>query len=174
MMRLKIICNKMNDIDDKIEMNWNISRDENVFLDVCIFVNDDSDYLQTKPYQKPINTYLYPLYSSHHPPHTFIAIIAGECIRYLRLSNSEKYYNEIRKLFYIRLIEREYPHKLIMKVFSKYNYSVDLRNYYLDINRININKKKKEEKSAIPFIIPYKSEYTQRYIKKAIYQLKYF
>ena len=32
----------------------------------------------------------------------------------------------------------------------------------------------KEEKSAIPFIIPYKSEYTQRYIKKAMYQLKLF
>ena len=64
-------------------------------------------------YQKPHHKYMYPHFSSNHPPHTFTGIVKTETTRYSRLSATTVDYNFTRQLLSIRLNSLDYPTKLI-------------------------------------------------------------
>ena len=75
-----------------------------------------------RPFQKPLNRYLYIPYSSYHPAHAKKSFIKAELIRYVRLSSQKSDFLQIRKKFMTRLRNRGYPLWFLEPIFSSILY----------------------------------------------------
>ena len=75
--------------------------------------------LDTKPYQKPMNAYLYIPMSSYHKPAVFKGFIQSEIRRYCIISTIAKDATDLCTLFRSRLIARGYPPEFLDDVLSK-------------------------------------------------------
>lgn len=82
-----------------------------------------SGYLDLRPYQKPLATYLYIPMWSDHAPHILTAWIKGELIRYVKRSNQEVYFLDIRQAFAERLIRRGYNPQTLQPVFDSVSFT---------------------------------------------------
>lgn len=94
-----------------------------IFLDLritCLW-EKERIYIKYKPYQKPINKYNYIGFGSFHKTNTQKAWITAEISRYSRRSSKKKYYIEIVKEFYRRLIRKGFPTTFLNKIFYKTN-----------------------------------------------------
>lgn len=84
------------------------------FLDLLLYQKHDYK-IQYKPYQKVLNSYIYPHFTSDIPKHIFKGIIKGETIRYIRLSQNIWDFRFMKICFTLRLLNRDYPLKFIKK-----------------------------------------------------------
>jgi hypothetical protein len=114
-----IFLRKYNKLDDLIKINWNISTNSVVFLDLIIYFNNNS--IHTKIYQKPTNIYQYIPPTSFHKHNQLHNFIGAELERFYFLSSTYKEYVETSQLFWDRLIKQGYSHSILHKIFSKFN-----------------------------------------------------
>ena len=123
LLSLHSFLNELNSMASTIKLTWNISTEEVVFLDMSVCVDHDNpSQLITRPYQKPLNRYLYIPFTSYHPTHAKRSFIKAELIRYVRLSSRRSDFLIIRKKFFHRLQNRGYPRCFLTKVFSEVHY----------------------------------------------------
>ena len=121
---------KLNNLAPTIKLSWDISKERAVFLDMVIFKDQDVPAkLVTKPFQKPLNRYLYIPFNSYHPSHSKRSFIKAELIRYVRLSSKLSDFLAIKNKFFNRLRNRGYPKWFLSDVFSEVRF--DLRWDYL-------------------------------------------
>ena len=121
---LHSFLDRLNNLAPTIKLTWNVSQQEAIFLDMVVYVDRTSPTkLSTKPYQKPLNRYLYIPFNSYHPSHAKRSFIKAELIRYVRLSSCLSAFLEIRKKFFNRLQNRGYPRRFLLEVFSEVHYS---------------------------------------------------
>ena len=120
-----------NNLTETIKIKWIVSTTQVTFLDICIF--KDGNSLAVKPYQKPLNRYLYIPFNSYHPSHTKASFITAELTRYVRLSSKKCDFLLIRRKFFNRLLNRGYPTWLLLPLFDRVSY--DHRNIYLTRKR---------------------------------------
>lgn len=64
-----------------------------------------------------MNLYLYPPYSSAHPASMIRGLVSGNLQRYFLQNTFEEDFLRITKLFYQRLRNRGYPHKILASAF---------------------------------------------------------
>jgi hypothetical protein len=91
------------------------------FLDITIFKGtqfQQNNTLNTKIYQKPMNTYGYIPHYSFHTQHIFTNFIKNELRRYHIACTNPSDYNNIRTIFKKRLLARAYPTKLVNEIFT--------------------------------------------------------
>ena len=96
------------------------------FLDLTIYKSTTfhfTNILDTKTFQKPLNLYQYPHFSSHHPHKIYKAIIKGECIRYIRTNTTYETYAATVQILKLRLRKRNYPKSFIDKATATVNYN---------------------------------------------------
>lgn len=90
------------------------------FLDMTLFVQDG--ILCTKVFQKSIHRFQYIPYMSDHPRHHLTSFIKGELTRYARLCSLKIHFEDLKRLFFDRLLRRGYPRKLLKRIFDSFNY----------------------------------------------------
>ena len=113
-----------NNLAPTIKLTWNFSQQEVNFLDMVVYVDPrNPTKLSVRPYQKPLNRYLYIPFISYHPNHAKRSFIKAELIRYVRLSSCLSDFLEIRKKFFNRLQNRGYPRRFLSEVFSEVHYN---------------------------------------------------
>ena len=86
------------------------------YLELCISLNYYTilhHKVHYQVFQKPRHKYMYPHFSSNHPQHVFTGIIKTETFRYSRLSATKNDYDFVRKIFFFRLTNLDYPAKLL-------------------------------------------------------------
>ena len=102
------------DVDDFGSLRWEVeerSREVN-FLDLTITIND-SNRIETRTYQKPMNLYLYLHHASAHPPGVLKGMIYG-CMRRYYLQNSHRSdYLRMIRLLRDRLVARGHKRALL-------------------------------------------------------------
>jgi hypothetical protein len=102
------------DVDDFGKLRWEVeerSREVN-FLDLTITIND-SNRIETRTYQKPMNLYLYLHHASAHPPGVLKGMIYG-CMRRYYLQNSHRPdYLMMIRLLRDRLVARGHNRALL-------------------------------------------------------------
>ena len=131
---LNSFLDKLNNLAPTIKLTWNISKEKAIFLDMIICKDKDfPTKLITKPYQKPLNRYLYIPFNSYHPNHSKKSFIKAELIRYVRLSSKVSDFLKIRDSFYNRLRNRGYPKWFLTEIFSEVSYN--LRSSYLSVKK---------------------------------------
>lgn len=113
------------------------------FLDITISKNIFNGQIDTSVFQKPLNKYSYISPYSFHPPTTLSGFIKGELTRYARLSNSILAYNETKKLFYQRLVNRGYKRQHLSKIFRAHKWFS------------RFEPKSNTSGTILPFVIPY-------------------
>ena len=120
----------LNNLAPTIKLTWNISHKEVAFLDTVVYTDPlHPTRLLTRPFQKPLNRYLYIPFTSYHPTHSKKSFIKAELIRYVRLSSKLSDFLSIRKKFFTRLQNRGYPKWFLLDIFSEVHY--DSRPKYL-------------------------------------------
>jgi hypothetical protein len=119
-----LILSEFNALHEKIKITTDVSQTSIVFLDLCIYLDTTNNKLLTKPFQKPMNQYLYIPYTSYHHRHMMKGWITGELKRYIRLSSRESDFLEIRKKFYDRLSDRGYPSSFTLPLFNSITYEI--------------------------------------------------
>lgn len=111
--------NILNSHHSSIKLKHTIDKKERNFLDTTIFLNTTQathNSLQTKVYFKPTDTHALLLKSSHHPKHTFKAIIKSQLIQFHGIcSNVTDFHNATSTLFHsLRL--RGYSKRLLRTI----------------------------------------------------------
>ena len=86
-------------------------------------VCNENGVLTTRPYQKPLNRYLYILFTSYHPSHSKKSFIKAELLRYIRLSSKKSGFLQIKEKFFVRLQNRGYPTWFLKPIFEEVEYS---------------------------------------------------
>ena len=103
-------------------------------LDVTIYkqpISATESILKVRPYQKSLAKYIYlPLVSSHQYS-IKKGFIKGELIRYIRNSSTFDDFQNIRQLFFQRLLRRGYNADFIHQIFRSVNYA-DRKEYLKD------------------------------------------
>jgi hypothetical protein len=131
--------------------DWHESRNHAIFLDLNItFVNGR---FYTSVYQKELNKYFYLTPESFHQPHTFSGFIKGELTRYARLSSTGYSYEQVKKLFYQRLLNRGYSRLYLNTIFKKHKWTI--REIAKD-RPVNV---------LLPFVIPYTPRRNMKYLE---------
>lgn len=87
------------------------------FLD--IWINLENSSFSFNCFQKPLNSYQYLPFSSNHPSHTKQHFITNEVRRYLIRESTPLGFYQMKKLFFIRLVNRGYPPSFILKAYRK-------------------------------------------------------
>lgn len=152
-----IVAGHSNQIIPGITIEWQDPSTKQVFLDLDIFKDSFSNKLQTSPYQKPLNKYLYISPKSSHDRHTFKGFIKGELTRYARLSSSPFSYQRTKELFYKRLLNRGYPRHFLLPIFSNHKWTSRLY------------KRPPMPYKILPFIIPFTFRNNQQDLKDTLY-----
>ena len=112
----------------KIPINFDApSKDKCIFLDLEIRFNPYTKNLDTFIYQKPLNKYNYISPHSCHAPPMFSGFIKGELTRYARLCSNIFGYQDVKKKFYQRLIQRGYQRKFLNPIFHRHHWSERLK-----------------------------------------------
>ena len=107
---LQSFLDLLNSLAPSIKLTWSFSQENINFLDMVVYVDQGSPTkLCVKPYQKPLNRYLYIPFISYHPNHAKRSFIKAELIRYVRLSFCSSDFLDIREKFFNRLQNRGYP-----------------------------------------------------------------
>jgi hypothetical protein len=114
------------------------------FLDITIFKGihlTTHDILDTKLFQKPMNTYGYIMFNSFHNPQMFTNFVVGELRRYTIACSNESDFNYACKLFKTRLLARLYPLDFINHIFTttSFNRQQLLHKAAIKISKIFIN-----------------------------------
>ena len=89
-----------------------------IFMDLNITLNTDNR-IDIKIYQKPQNSYLYLPPSSFHQRHVFGNTIIAELNRYKLKCTYAYDYEELKQLFYTRLIARGYKTEYLQTIFQQ-------------------------------------------------------
>ncbi len=127
-----------------IPIHWDTpSKTQGIFLDLFISRSSYDGQFITSIYQKPLNKYHYISPLSCHAPHMFSGFIKGELTRYSKLCNSPFGYQNIKNLFYERLIQRGYSRKYLNRIFRKHTW------YLRDIENSETNM------TILPFVLPF-------------------
>jgi hypothetical protein len=95
------------------------------FLDITIFKGNRYPIigqLSTKPYEKPMNPYLYIPYSSAHASKLKLGWIKAETQRLIRNSSEETDFTEAKIRFQQRLLKQGYPVTFLNKALEQANY----------------------------------------------------
>jgi hypothetical protein len=128
----------------KLNINFNVPTKTNAaFLDLDISLCPIRKQFVTMVYQKELNKYFYLTPNSHHVPHTFKGFIKGELTRYARLNSSPFGYNNIKQLFYQRLLKRGYSRLFLNTIFNNHKWA------NRDIEPFQ------DSRVILPFVIPY-------------------
>lgn len=107
-----VLLELLNSMHPTISITYNVSDNSVDFLDMTIHKGSlfpTTSILDIKPYQKPMNAYLYIPIFSYHSPFVFKAFIQSEKRRYCLLSTSGQDAARVCNLFRTRLIARGYP-----------------------------------------------------------------
>jgi hypothetical protein len=88
------------------------------FLDLTIYPQKDQCYA-TRTYQKALNLYLYPPYSSAHSPATKLGFIYGLILKYWKQNTRRSDFIHVCKLTFERLLARGYPRPYLRSIFHK-------------------------------------------------------
>ena len=123
---LHTFLKELNSFHPNLRFTHHSAHDSINFLDLSIYKGHHfnlTNILDTKTFQKRLNLYQYLHYTSNHPEKVFKAVIKGECIRYVRTNTTHKTYAAILVDFQKRLLKRNYPRKLIEKVFASVQYN---------------------------------------------------
>ena len=72
---------KLNNLAPTIKLTSSISQEKVVFLDMEVC--HENGRLTIRPYQKPLNRYLYLPFTSYHPSHSKKSFIKAELLRYI-------------------------------------------------------------------------------------------
>ena len=127
---LYTFLHKLNNLAPTIKLTWEVSREKVTFLDTVVYMDPlNPTRLITRPFQKPLNRYLYIPFTSYHPRHAKRSFIKAELIRYVRLSSKLSHFMDIRRKFFFRLQNRGYPKQFLMDIFSEVHF--DSRSKYL-------------------------------------------
>ena len=110
---LNVFLQQLNKFHPSLSFTHQYSPDSVDFLDLTIFRDSNTNRLQTKTFQKSQNLYQYLHFDSYHPKSVFKALIIGECTRYVRTNSLEINYQHMVQYFKQRLIQRNYPKKLV-------------------------------------------------------------
>ena len=133
---LYTFLHKLNNLAPSIKLTWEVSDQKVNFLDMLIFKDPENHTkLITKPYQKPLNRYLYIPFTSYHPTHAKKSFIKAELIRYVRLSSKLSDFLAIRKKFFDRLQNRGYTCGFLRDTFAEVSY--ESREKYLSKSKVN-------------------------------------
>lgn len=116
----------LNSMHKNIRLTHTISNTTVDFLDLTIYkgslFSSHSKLFDVKPYQKPMNAYLYIPPFSHHNPAVFKSFIQSEIRRYTRNSTDPTISKQLCLLLYGRLLARGYSATFLDDVMSvKYN-----------------------------------------------------
>ena len=115
------LLNLLNNMHPTIHITYVVSNNSVNFLDLTIHKNKRfylTYLLDIKPYQKPMNAYLYNPSFSNHNRCIFKSFIQSKIRRYTLLSTTNQYTLDICKQFYLRLLARGYPTILLDDAFS--------------------------------------------------------
>ena len=112
---------KLNNLAPTIKLTSSISQEKVVFLDMEVC--HENGRLTTRPYQKPLNRYLYLPFTSYHPSHSKKSFIKAELLRYIRLSSKKSEFLHIKEKFFVRLRNRGYPIWFLKPIFEDVDYS---------------------------------------------------
>ena len=137
-----------------IKITYDISTQSGIFLDIEFFKSTRlllEGKLDTRVYQKPGNQYLYIPQFSFHNPSVFKAMIKSEIRRYHILCSNSQDLNNIKELFFHRLIARGYNSNYLTNIFESINYSN--RNYLIAKYLLKQNKKEEYDNIFQPLII---------------------
>ena len=67
---LQSFLDLLNSLAPSIKLTWSFSQENINFVDMVVYVDQESPTkLCVKPYQKPLNRYLYIPFNSYHPNH---------------------------------------------------------------------------------------------------------
>ena len=116
----------LNNFHSSLHFTFNFSQTSIDFLDLTIYKGLYFPYtnkLDTKTYQKEQNLYQYLHFDSQHPRSQHKAVIAGECIRYVRTCTTQETYVTMLGLFKERLKKRNYPDKFVAKTICIVSYT---------------------------------------------------
>jgi hypothetical protein len=128
----------------QIPIHWDEPhKTQGIFLDLKISRCSYSGHFITSIYQKALNKYHYITPLSNHAPHMFSGFIKGELTRYARLCNTPFGYENVKYLFYQRLIQRGYQRKVLNKLFNRHKWISRFQDN--DITGYTI----------LPFVLPY-------------------
>ena len=104
-----------------ITITYDISNQSGIVLDIEFFKSTRlllKGKLDTRVYQKPGNQYLYiPQFSFHNPP-VFKAMTVSEIRRYHILCSNSQDLDNIKELFFYRLIARGYNINYLINIFK--------------------------------------------------------
>ena len=112
---------KLNHLAPTIKLTSSISQEKVVFQDMEVC--HENGCLTTRPYQKPLNRYLYLPFTSYHPNHSKKSFIKAELLRYIRLSSKKSEFLHIKEKFFVRLRNKGYPIWFLKSIFEEVDYS---------------------------------------------------
>lgn len=142
-------ADRLNNIESKLKINWDISDHSAMFLDLDIRIERatplNPTQLSFRTYSKPMSKFNYITKRSCHDPHTFSGFIKGELTRYARNSSSNLLFLITKNLFKHRLLNRGYNPRFLTKCFKSVRWSL----------RFHTQIKKVEKRPIIPWIVPY-------------------
>ena len=143
--------NIFNSIVDTIKITYTLDTLSGIFLDLIVLRGpryDTHNLLDVQLYQKPQNKFQYLLPTSFHSDKIFPAWISSELNR-IRLNCSiDSDYDTNKKLFYNRLITRQYSHVFLKPIFDSHRSRINLLNKIVSRNN-NITKSLKQPTSVI-------------------------
>lgn len=127
-----------------------IKHDTGIFLDLEIFKGtrfDSAAILDFKTYQKAQNRYLYLSPNSFHSRSVYIGTIKSELNRYRLTCNSDSDFDELKCLFYQRLVARGFSTTFLNAVFPSHH----SRTYLVQClrERYSSSSQKKAEKLSL-------------------------
>ena len=115
---LSLFLQQLGSTNDAVRITHTASASSAIFLDLR-FSRTSAGGLATDVYQKPINKYLYPLWTSEIPRDTLAGIAIGEIIRYIKRCSSRKKFVRMLKLLTDRLRARGWPDWFLRLAFSR-------------------------------------------------------
>lgn len=137
------------------------------FLDALIMLEPNplspaNRTLETRVYQKPLNSYQYIPWSSYHPDSVKRSFVKGELLRYVRLSSRFRDYQEVAALLWKRLRARGYPIRWLRNAFAEVKYKASRPSALID--RI----KPEDRRAPLVFHVMYNPVYDQVNLGKAL------
>ena len=122
---LKTFVDHINTLHPTLKFTYESSYSEVNYLDINIFKGDrfaETNFLDTRTYSKPSETFQYLSRNSTHPESCFKGFIKGETLRHLRLCNNRQDFYEKVNSFKENLIRRNYSDNYVSNIVSEINF----------------------------------------------------
>lgn len=150
----------INKLHPKLKIfDWTESSKTATFLDIDVLLYNNG--FRTSVYQKELNKYFYLSPKSCHAAHTFSGFVSGELTRYARLSTHCFAYEQTKKLFYQRLLNRGYSRLYLNRIFRRHKWS------------IRENPKTRTERTLLPFVIPFTKRRNFEVVEKLFKDIRF-